>query len=142
MEFLHTLADRPITSNDEAFHALILFLDGTDPGRRLSRPCRCAARRGSCFRASSPRPLTMRSSGERWRWRWSGHFDQRRADPTGYWNHTALCGARAAIPGYLPPSSPNQTFKGSEFLSILSKAEEYQKNRGIPSVPTAPPSQG
>src|ERR1700679_4364770 len=31
MDFLHTLADRPVTSNDEALHGLVLFLDGTDP---------------------------------------------------------------------------------------------------------------
>ena len=30
LEFWHTLADRPVTSNDEAFHGLILFIDGED----------------------------------------------------------------------------------------------------------------
>ena len=30
LEFWHTLADRPVTSNDEAFHGLILFIDGKD----------------------------------------------------------------------------------------------------------------
>ena len=30
MEFWHTLASRPVTSNDEAFHGLLLYLDGQD----------------------------------------------------------------------------------------------------------------
>ena len=41
-----------------------------------------------------------------------------------------------------PVSSPNQTFKGSEFLSILSRAEDYQRSHGIfkePGVPTGVP---
>src|SRR5436190_22211989 len=31
MEFWHTLATRNLTSNDEAFHGLLLFLDSEDP---------------------------------------------------------------------------------------------------------------
>src|SRR3954462_4470449 len=31
MEFWHTLANRPLCSNDEAFHGLLLFLDQQDP---------------------------------------------------------------------------------------------------------------
>src|SRR5215204_1585176 len=31
LEFWHTLAEQPVTSNDDAFHGLLLFLDGTDP---------------------------------------------------------------------------------------------------------------
>src|SRR4051812_4267511 len=30
MEFWHTLADQPLTSNDEAFHGLLLYLDSQD----------------------------------------------------------------------------------------------------------------
>src|SRR5436853_6846955 len=30
MEFWHQLAQRPVTSNDEAFHALLLYEDGKD----------------------------------------------------------------------------------------------------------------
>src|ERR1700709_2088245 len=31
LEFWHQLARRPLTSNDEAFHGLLLFADGKDP---------------------------------------------------------------------------------------------------------------
>src|SRR5439155_1467758 len=31
MEFWHTLATRNLTSNDEAFHGLLLYIDGQDP---------------------------------------------------------------------------------------------------------------
>jgi hypothetical protein len=33
MEFWHTLATRNLTSNDEAFHGLLLFLDSEDPAK-------------------------------------------------------------------------------------------------------------
>src|SRR5688572_29909598 len=31
LEFWHQLSERPITCNDEAFHGLLLYVDGTDP---------------------------------------------------------------------------------------------------------------
>src|SRR4051794_4716953 len=31
LEFWHSLAEQPITSYDDAFHALLLFADGQDP---------------------------------------------------------------------------------------------------------------
>src|SRR5947207_15783942 len=33
LEFWHTLATRPVTSNDEAFHGLLLYADGSDPAK-------------------------------------------------------------------------------------------------------------
>src|SRR5215212_400513 len=33
VEFWHRLAERPVTSNDEAFHGLLLFLDDQDPAK-------------------------------------------------------------------------------------------------------------
>src|SRR5205814_6508545 len=33
LEFWHTLATRPVTSNDEAFHGLLLYADGQDAAR-------------------------------------------------------------------------------------------------------------
>src|SRR3954466_10555154 len=36
LEFWHTLATRPVTSNDEAFHGLLLYADGQDPARDYS----------------------------------------------------------------------------------------------------------
>src|SRR5687768_6587954 len=32
IDFWHRLAEQPITSYDDAFHALLLFTDGDDPG--------------------------------------------------------------------------------------------------------------
>ena len=33
LEFWHTLATRPVTSNDEAFHGLLLYVDGEDKAK-------------------------------------------------------------------------------------------------------------
>jgi hypothetical protein len=53
-----------------------------------------------------------------------------------------------------PPSSPNQTFSGVEFLGIIAKAEDYQRQEGAvreaglqvapeprPGAQPAPPSE-
>ena len=46
LEFWHSLAGRPVTSNDEAFHGLLLFLDGTDPsGDYAARVAQLRSRR-------------------------------------------------------------------------------------------------
>src|SRR5438034_10659414 len=31
VEFWHTLQDRPLATNDDAFHGLLIYLDGSDP---------------------------------------------------------------------------------------------------------------
>jgi len=33
LEFWHTLASHKLTSNDEAFHGMLLYLDGQDPAK-------------------------------------------------------------------------------------------------------------
>ena len=131
MEFWHTLASRPVTSNDEAFHGLLLYLDGQDPAGSY-------ADRVALMRSRKMLP---------------GNFDAP-ADAAVARGDLAVAISRAMqIKGGLvmralprspryatrelvfmelyPASTPNQTFSGSEFVGVIGRIEDYQ--RGNPA---------
>ena len=127
LEFWHTLAQQPVTSNDDAFHGLLLFLDGTDPAsdyagrvaalkqRKLlpgnfDQPAEQAVDRGTLAVALS-RALDVR-----------GGVVMAVTGPSPRYATREL-----VFLGIYPPSSPNQTFSGTEFLGIIGKAEDFQR---------------
>jgi hypothetical protein len=129
VDFWHRLAETPITSYDDAFHALLLFTDGQDPAadydgrvkvlkeRKLlasgfNRPGNEAVDRGTLAVAIS-RGIQLR-----------GGMLYSLLPPNGRYATREL-----EFQGVFPPSSPNQTFSGSEFLAVMSRAEEYQKSQ-------------
>jgi hypothetical protein len=127
LEFWHTLAQQQVTSNDDAFHGLLLFLDGTDASndydgrvetlksRKLlpsgfSQPAEQAVDRGTLAVALS-RVLKIR-----------GGLVMALTGPSPRYATKEL-----VFLGIFPPSSPNQTFSGTEYLGIIGKAEDYQR---------------
>jgi hypothetical protein len=144
LEFWHSLAARPVTSNDEAFHGLLLFLDGSDPAndypgrvselrsRRLLRagfdePAEQAIERGTLAVAivramKIPGGLALRLLG-------GTPLDARYA-------------VRELVYMELyPPSSPNQTFSGMEFVGIIGKLEDYRRGQSPTRTNEVPPEQ-
>ena len=136
MAFWHTLADRPLASNDEAFHGLLLYADSKDD-------CQTYPERMSLLKSRRMLPADF-----------SGPADQavtrgtiavgvcRIIELRGGLMHTVLpTSPRYAVReleflDLYPPSSPQQTFSGSEFLGIIGRIEDYQ--RGNPaSAPAA-----
>jgi hypothetical protein len=61
MEFWHTLATRNLTSNDEAFHGLLLFLDAEDPAKDYAGRVELLKGKG-LLTGRSTSPPTRRSS--------------------------------------------------------------------------------
>ena len=129
MDFWHQLAEQPVTSNDDAFHALLMFTDGADPaadyaGRvqalkskgllpgGFNQPANQAVDRGT-FSVSLAKALKVR-----------GGIVMGLFGPSPRYATKELEFAEV-----YPTSSPNQTFSGSEFLAVMSRAEEYQKAR-------------
>jgi hypothetical protein len=127
LEFWHTLAQQTVTSNDDAFHGLLLFLDGTDAStdyagrvetlksRKLlpagfNQPAEQAVDRGTLAVALS-RALKIR-----------GGLVMALTGPSPRYATREL-----VFLGIYPPSSPNQTFSGTEYLGIIGKAEDYQR---------------
>ncbi len=126
-EFWYQLARIPVTSNDDAAHALLLFVDGKDDAqdyaarmetlrahgiieRAFEGESREAVRRGdlACTLTSILNirgGLSMHLLGNRERY-----------------------AIRALeFRGLYPPSSPQQTISGSEFVGILARAEDYHR---------------
>jgi len=145
IEFWHELAARPVTSNDEAFHGLLMFLDSDDPAddytgrvkalksRRMlpggfDQPAEQAVERGT-LAVAIVKALDIK-----------GGLALRLLGPTPRYAVREL-----VYMELYPPSSPNQTFSGAEFLGIIGKVEDYQRQQraarrtGPPVVPEQRP---
>ena len=131
IEFWHQLSEQAITSNDDAFHALLLYFDGSDAaadfaGRverlksrgmlpaNFSAPADEAVDRGNLAVALAKAleikgGATMRIFGV------SPRYAVRALEYRGLY----------------PQSSPNQTFSGAEFVGVMGRVEDYQ--RGNPA---------
>lgn len=131
LEFWHTLAERNLTSNDEAFHGVLLYLSDTDPasdyaGRvkelksrglldaSFNQPADVAVERGTLAQVIV-RALKIKG----------GVFQRLTHDNPRYAVRELM------YADLYPPSSPHQTFSGTEFLGIMGRIEDYQ--RGNPS---------
>jgi hypothetical protein len=127
MEFWHGLETRPLTCNDEAFHGLLLFMDGKDDagsywnrvatlkGRKLlpanfDRPGIEAVHRGTVA-VILVQVLKVR-----------GGWALTLFGPTPRYATRELM-----FQGVFPLSAPDQTFSGAEFVGIIGKAEDYQR---------------
>ena len=136
MEFWHELADKRMTSNDDAFRGLLLYMDGKDEAtsyedrvadlrsrkmlpKGFSEPADLAVSRGTLAVAIT-RLISLK-----------GGVGMRLLGPTPRYAVRELM-----FVGVYPTSSPNQTFSGAEYVGIIGRVEDYQ--RGNPAdVPAA-----
>ncbi len=134
MNFWHTLATRNITSNDEAFHALLLFFDSEDPAEDYAgrvelfksrgwlandfdEPANQAVTRGTLARVlveglQIKGGLTMRIAG-----------------PVPRYALREMTFLRI-----FPSGSANQTISGNQLLTVIGKSEDYQVLRAAEAV--------
>lgn len=134
LDFWHTLAGRPLASNDEAFHGILLFLDGKDDAAGYEQ--RVAAMKDrkllpAGFAAPADQALTRGDLAV---------VICRILDIRGgVMMRLTGGGSRYAVKELeflelYPVSAPHQTFSGSEFVAMIGRIEDYQ--RGNPaSVP-------
>ena len=128
MEFWHSLPQRRVASNDEALHALLLFVDSSDPaadyaGRvqalrekqmlpaGFDGPAESAVKRGTVAVALA-RALQIK-----------GGLTMRLFGPSPRYAVREL-----QYMNLFPQSSPQQTFSGQELLGIIARAEDYQRS--------------
>jgi hypothetical protein len=136
IEFWHQLAERPVTCNDDAFHGLLIYLDGEDKSEsyvarvdslksrgllpaRFDAPATRAIDRGTLAVAIA-RSLKIR-----------GGLMMR---ATGAAPRYAV--RELIYEGVYPPSSPNQTFSGAEFVGVMGKMEDWQRGNAV-EIPAA-----
>jgi hypothetical protein len=136
IEFWHELGDRSITCYDDAFHGLLIYVDGEDKSenyparvdllkqrgllaRDFDKPATQAVDRGTLAVAIAKSlkikgGLMMRATGG---------------------NVRRYAVRELIYEGVYPPSSPNQTFSGAEFLGVMGKMEDWQRGQAAVEVP-------
>jgi hypothetical protein len=127
MEFWHTLATRKLTSNDEAFHALLLYVDQTDEAETYDQrvaslksrnmlpasfdePADVAVTRGT-LSVAIVKILQLKGGVVMQLFGASPRYATRELQYVGLY----------------PDSSPHQTFSGDQFVSIIGRIEDYQR---------------
>ena len=135
INFWHALADEPVTTNDDAFHGLLLYADQTDDSpdyaarvaklkarkwlpANFNEPADAGARRGTVAVA------LMRLLHQR------GGVTATILGPTPRYAVRELM-----FLNVYPPSTPNQSFSGTEFVGIIGAVEDFQ--RGHADTPSA-----
>ena len=126
LEFWHALSDRSLASNDDAFHALLLYFDGKDDApdyaarvRTLksrkwltaayNEPADAAATRGTVA-AALVRGLKFK-----------GGVTMQLLGPSPRYALREL-----QFRNLLPDSSPNQAFTGAELVGVIGKIEDLR----------------
>jgi len=135
MEFWHQLAEQPITSYDDAFHALLIFADGQDTA--ADYPARVAAlKQKGLLRSSFDAPGNQAVDRGTLSVALAKALKLRGGLVMSIFGPSPRYATKELeFNAIYPPSSPNQTFSGSEFLAVLSRAEEYQQARGTGDAP-------
>ena len=131
MEFWHRLNDAHIACNDDAFHAILLYLDGKDDYNDY-KPRLDAMKARGLLPGSFNAPAT--ESVERGTV--AVVLVKALQIKGGLMMHLTNASPRYAVrelcyEGIYPPSTPNQTFSGSELVGIIGRVEDYQ--RGDPA---------
>jgi hypothetical protein len=129
LEFWHALPERKAVSNDEAFHAVLLFVDGEDASADYGQRVQALKDRGMLSDGFAEAPASPVRRGTlavalSHALDIKGGLTMRVFGPSGRYATRELQYA-----GVYPPSSPQQTFSGAEFLGIIGRAEDYQRVR-------------
>ena len=126
LEFWHELNQRPMTTHNDAFHGLLLYLDGKDPSpdyaarvkalkardilpNGFDRPADEAITRGTLAIAIS-RMIHLKG-GVMYTLIPNGRYATRELQYAGLY----------------PLSTRNQIFSGSEYVGIIGRLEDYQR---------------
>ena len=129
LQFWHALPERKAVSNEEAFHALLLFVDGQDDARDYDQRVQRLKEKhmvSAGFNGTAAEPLRRGTLAVALAQALSikGGLSMRLFGP-----HDRYAVRELEYAGVYPPSSPQQTFSGQEFLGIIGRAEDYQRAR-------------
>jgi len=125
LDFWHTLAVKSVTCNDDAFHAILLDLDGTDPSADYAARVASLKARGLLQPSfNSPANEAVRRGVV------AIAFCKITGIKGGVMMHLVgpterYCLRELQYDNLMPPSSPNQTFSGVEMVGVIGKLEDY-----------------
>jgi hypothetical protein len=136
LNFWHAITDEPIATNDQAFHALLLYVDNKDESadysgrvaalkRREMIPAHFDESADAGVKRGTVAMAIMKILNEK------GGVTTRVFGPSPRYAVRELM-----FLNVLPPSTPNQVLSGNELVGIIGRLEDYQ--RGNPAdVPAA-----
>jgi hypothetical protein len=137
IEFWHTLAERPLTSNDEAFHGILLYADGEDPAKDYPD-------RVQILKSRKMLPTSFHAQADQAVLR--GDLAVAICHVLQHKGGVMMRATGQRVPRYAvrelqfidvyPPSSVQQTFSGAEFIGIIGRIEDYQRGNSA-DVPAA-----
>jgi len=131
LDFWHTLATKNLVSNDEAFHALLLYMDRTDSAQ--SYPDRVAALKSRKlldhnFNQPADAPLTRGTLAVAL----VNHLNLKTGITIALFSHSDRYATRELEDAQIyPASSPNQIFSGAAFVGVIGATQDYK--RGNPA---------
>jgi hypothetical protein len=126
LSFWHELANHHLTSNDDAFHGILLDVDGHDKSANYAQRVATLKSRG-LLKASFDEPAdtaiergtlaTIVVKVLNLHGGWAMHV----------FGNTQRYSLRELVyQGIFPPSSPQQTFSGTEFVGVIGKIDDSQ----------------
>lgn len=148
LDFWHGLDAAPVASNDDAFHAVLLFADGSDPSTNYDERVAALKSRGMLakdFNEPANQSVTRGTLAVA--------LLKVLQLKGGLMLHLVGPIPRYAVrelysEGVFPLSSPHQTFSGAELVGVIGKVEDYQRGNAVnrpaaelpsdPAVPIAP----
>jgi hypothetical protein len=127
LNFWHELAKRHLTSNDDAFHAILLYADGHDDAGTYEKRVETLKARGLLYKQFDHTADDAIRRGD------LAVIICNELDIKGGW----MMHVFGPVPRYAvrelvyddiyPPSSPQQTFSGTEFVGVIGKMDDYQQ---------------
>jgi len=131
MEFWHAMTDRPVASNDEAFHALLLFFDGQDTAAAYEDRVATLKERGMLaadFNESAAAAVkrgTLATAVMAGLEIQGGVVYQTLALVAG--PSPRYAAKELQYMGLYPAGSDQQVFTGADLIDIIARAEDYQR---------------
>lgn len=126
VEFWHQLQEAPVVGHDDAFHAVLLWATGTDTAKDYDQRIQALINRGSLpgtFNRPANEAITRGTLAV---------ILANELKIEGGVLMQLIGGPRYATrelqaQGVYPASSPQQIFSGSQFVSVIGRAEDYQR---------------
>jgi len=131
LNFWHSLADEPLTSNDQAFHGLLLYLDSKDDSTDYAARVQALQARGIVSKQFKEPAEAIVTRGTL-----AVAIVKILEIKGGLTMHVLGAQPRYAVRelqfmNLYPPGATWQSFSGNEFLGIIGRIEDYQ--RGNPA---------
>jgi hypothetical protein len=127
LDFWHTLSNRAIATNDDAFHGLLLYLDGTDPSTSYEQRVNTLKGRGML-----PKDFNSRADESIERGTLAVAVVKILGLKGGLTMQLFGASPRYALReleyrGIYPDSSEHQIFSGAEFVGIIGRVEDFKE---------------